>query len=159
MCDYIHFYLSKGRENDDQPCTFPEVFLTLGAPGDKFVIPLSPVPGRSLFLNLNLVPKEDVTSCTSPKNVYSEASSNPAVNNITHPVSSYPHEQEKQLTSPISPDEDYFSLIEKVHTAQLQKVMAKGRQKWKRDCGKGREKGNQGKGKGDGQKDKKDGGK
>ena len=46
----------------DQPCTFPEVFLTLGAPGDNLVIPLSPAPGRPLSFNLNLVPKEGVTS-------------------------------------------------------------------------------------------------
>lgn len=62
------------------------------------------------------------------------------------------------MTSPISLDEDYFSLIEKVHTAQLHKVMAKGGQKLKADGGKGREKASQGKGKGSGQKDKKDGG-
>lgn len=62
------------------------------------------------------------------------------------------------MTSPISPDEDYFSLIEKVHTYQLQKGMAQGGQKWKGDPGKGREKAEQGKGKGGRKKDKKDGG-
>lgn len=47
------------------------------------------------------------------------------------------------MASPISPDEDCFSLIEKVHTAQLQKGVVKGEQR---------------KGKGGGKKDKKDGG-
>lgn len=47
------------------------------------------------------------------------------------------------MTRSISPDDDCFSLIEKVHTAQLQK---------------GKEKAEQGKGKGGGKKDKKDGG-
>lgn len=47
----------------------------------------------------------------------------------------------KRTTSPISLDEDYFSLIERVHTAHVQKA----------EQGKG-------KGKGAGKKDKKDGG-
>lgn len=129
------------------------------------MIPLSPVPGRSLFLNLNLVPKEDVKSrqgspsCASPRKICLRASApNPTVTNKAHPVTSYPHEQGKLVTSPISPNEDYFSLIEKVHTAQLQKAMGQDGQKWKGDCGKGREKTKQGKGKGGGKKDRKDGG-
>lgn len=129
------------------------------------MIPLSPVPGRSLFLNLNLVPKEDVNSrhCSPshahPGRVCSRTSSpNRAVTNKTRPVTSNPHEQGKLVTSPVSPDEDYFSLIEKVHTAQIKKAMAKGGEKWKGDCGTGKEKAKRGKGKGDGKKDRKDGG-
>ncbi|KAM7387145.1 hypothetical protein PAMA_009658 [Pampus argenteus] len=131
----MSFTPQQGHKNADQSCTFPEVFLTLGAPGDNLVIPLSPASGRPLSFNLNLVPKEDVTSrrCSSnhgsPKKARSRSSS------------------PSPITSHISPDDDCFSLIEKVHTAQLQKGMAE--QKWKGDPGKG---------KGGGKKDKKDGG-
>ncbi len=114
------------------------------------MIPLSPVPGRPLSLNLNLVPKEDVRSrhCSpsraSPRKAHSRPSSpSPGA------TSNCQHEGVKLVKSHISPDEDCFSLIEKVHTAQLQKGMAQGGQKWK---------GEQGKGKGGGKKDKKDGG-
>ena len=124
----------------DQPCTFPEVFLTLGAPGDNLVIPLSPVRGRPVSFNLNLVPKEDAKSrpCSpsraSPSRGHSRPSSpNPGATS--------------ELA--ISPDDDCFSLIEKVHTAHLQKGIAKGGQKCK---------GEQGKGKGVGKKERKDGG-
>lgn len=129
----------------DQPCTFPEVYLTLGAPGDNLMIPLSPVPGRPLSLNLNLVPKDARSrhcspSRASPRKAHSRpASPNPGATSKAHAETSCP--------SPISPDEDCFSLIEKVHTAQLQKGMAQGGQQWK---------GEQGKGKGAGKKDKKD---
>ncbi|KAI4822860.1 hypothetical protein KUCAC02_008385 [Chaenocephalus aceratus] len=127
------------HNNMDQPCTFPEVFLTLRAPGDNLVIPLSPAPGRSLSFNLNLVPKEDVqyehcSSChASPRRAYSR------------PSSPNPHEQ-RSMASPLSPDENCFSRIEKVHTAQLQKGMARGGQKCKGEPAKGREKADQGKG-------------
>lgn len=133
----------------DQPCTFPEVFLTLRAPGDNLVIPLSPAPGRSLSFNLNLVPKEDVqyehcSSChASPRRAYSR------------PSSPNPHEQ-RSMSSPLSPDENCFSRIEKVHTAQLQKGMARGGQKCKGEPAKGREKADQGKG--GGKKDRQVGG-
>ncbi|KAK5913907.1 hypothetical protein CgunFtcFv8_008391 [Champsocephalus gunnari] len=137
------------HNNMDQPCTFPEVFLTLGAPGDNLVIPLSPAPGRSLSFNLNLVPKEDVqyehcSSChASPRRAYSR------------PSSPNPHEQ-RSMASPLSPYENCFSRIEKVYTAQLQKGMARGGQKCKGDPAKGREKADQGKG--GGKKDRKIGG-
>lgn len=147
-------YLSKGQKDVDQPCTFPEVFLTLGAPGDNIVIPLSPVTDRPVSFNLNLVPKEDVKSrhCSpshaSPRKAHSRPSSpNPGATSEAHAETSCPHEQWKLVTSPISADDDCFSLIEKVHTAQLQKIQ--GGQKWK---------GEQGRGKGGGKKDKKDGG-
>ncbi len=156
---FFDSYVSKGQTNIDQPCTFPEVFLTLGAPGDNLVIPLSPVAGRPLSFNLNLVPKEDVKSRqgspshASPRKAHSRPSSpNSGATGRANPVTSCPHE-------PISPDDDCFSLIEKVHIAQLQKGMAQGGQKWKGNPGKGREKAEQGKGKGAGKRDKKDGGK
>ncbi|XP_049924797.1 uncharacterized protein LOC126405214 isoform X1 [Epinephelus moara] len=139
------------QKNIGQHCTFPEVFLTLGAPGDNLVIPLSPGAGRPVSFNLNLVPKEEVRSrhCSpshaSPRKKHSR------------PSSPNPNDQ-GSMASPITPDEDCFSLIEKVHTAQLQKGMAQGGQKWKGDAGKGKEKAEQGKGKGGGKKDKKDSG-
>lgn len=134
----------------DQPCTFPEVFLALGAPGDNLLIPLSPVSDRPLTFNLNLVPKKDVkskhciSSHASPRWAHSRPSSpNPGATSEAHPETSCLHEQRTPMASPISPDEDCFSLIEKVHTAQLQKGVVKGEQR---------------KGKGVGKKDKKDGG-
>ena len=160
QCVYLHWllfdsYLSKGHKTLDT-CTFPEVFLTLGAPGDNLVIPLSPLPGRPLSVNLNLVPKEDAKSRHSspshgsPRKGCSRPSSpNPRPTRETHPETSCPHELGKLASSPISPDEDCFSLIERVHTAQLQKGMAQGEHKCK---------GEQGKGKGGGKKDKKNGG-
>ncbi|KAE8283322.1 Syntaxin-binding protein 2 Protein unc-18-like protein 2 [Larimichthys crocea] len=148
------FTPQQGQKDVDQPCTFPEVFLTLGAPGDNIVIPLSPVTDRPVSFNLNLVPKEDVKSrhCSpshaSPRKAHSRPSSpNPGATSEAHAETSCPHEQWKLVTSPISADDDCFSLIEKVHTAQLQKIQ--GGQKWK---------GEQGRGKGGGKKDKKDGG-
>ncbi|XP_029015741.1 uncharacterized protein LOC114860979 [Betta splendens] len=156
----MSFTPQRGQENVDQPCTFPEVFLTLGAPGDNLVIPLSPAPGRSLFLDLNLVPKEDGNSrqsSPSPRKSCSKASSSDTT--ITHNAeTSCPPNQRKPMTSPISPDEDYFSLIERVHTTQLQKALGQAGQKWMCGCVKGREKTKQAKGKGGGKKDRKDGG-
>ncbi|KAI3359184.1 hypothetical protein L3Q82_002709 [Scortum barcoo] len=147
-----------GLGNIDQPCAFPEVFLTLGAPGDNVVIPLSPVPGRPVSLNLNLVPKENVRSrsCSpshaSPRKAHSRPSSpNSEATSKANPATSGPHE-------PISPDDDCFSLIEKVHLAHLQAGMAQGGQKLKGDPGKVRAKTEHGKGKGVGKKDKKNGG-
>ncbi|CAK6978330.1 uncharacterized protein LOC121884410 [Scomber scombrus] len=151
----MSFTPRQGHKRFDQPCTFPEVFLTLGAPGDNFVIPLSPAPDRPLSFNLNLVPKEDIKSSQySP----SHASPRKAHSRPSSPNQGATNEQGKLVTRSISPDDDCFSLIEKVHTAQLQKGMAQGEQKWKGDPGKGREKAEQGKGKGGGKKDKKDGG-
>ncbi|XP_020496541.3 uncharacterized protein [Labrus bergylta] len=83
----MSFTPQQGQRKIIQPCTFPEVFLTLGAPGDNLVIPLSPEPGRRLSLNLNLVPKDDVwsrpssPSHASPRKVCSRPSSpNPGAN-------------------------------------------------------------------------------
>ncbi|XP_035035710.1 uncharacterized protein LOC118122894 isoform X2 [Hippoglossus stenolepis] len=154
----MSFTPQQGQENAVQQYTFPEVFLTLGAPGDTFVIPLSPGLGRPLSFNLNLVPKDDVQSRhgspshASPRKARSRPSSpNPSATSKAHPVTSSPH---------ISPDDDCFSLIEKVHTAQLQRAMAEGGQSYKGDTGRGRDKTGEGKGKGkgEGKKDRKDGG-
>ncbi|XP_040045789.2 uncharacterized protein LOC120827174 isoform X5 [Gasterosteus aculeatus] len=148
----MSFTPEQGQKNSNQPYTFPEVFLTLGAPGDNLVIPLSPKPGRPRSFNLNLIPKEDLktrrcsASHASPQKAYSSLSS--------------PNRHEQgTMTSPISPDEDCFSLIEKVHTAQLQKALTQGGHKSKGDPGKGGEKAMQGKGKWVGKKDKDSGNK
>ncbi|AWP19087.1 putative G-protein-signaling modulator 2-like [Scophthalmus maximus] len=149
----MNFTPQQGQENAE-PLTFPEVFLTLGAPGDNFVIPLSPGPGRPLSLNLNLVPKDYVKSGhrspsrASPRKARSRPSSpNPGATSKAHPV--WQCERGELVTFPISPDEDCFSLIEKIHTAHLQKGMAQGGQKCKGDPGKGQ---------GVGKRDRKDGG-
>ncbi|XP_029913293.1 sialidase [Myripristis murdjan] len=138
----MSFSPQQGKKTDDKPPAFPEVFLTLGAPGENLVVPLTPTPGRPLSLNLNLIPKDDGNSrlCSpshgSPRKAHSRPSSpNARANN------KFPNEDRKRTTSPISLDEDYFSLIERVHTAHVQKA----------EQGKG-------KGKGAGKKDKKDGG-
>ncbi|XP_069380658.1 uncharacterized protein [Paralichthys olivaceus] len=152
----MSFTPQQGQEDAVQTCTFPEVFLTLGAPGDNFVIPLSPGSGRPLSFNLNLVPKDDVKSrhCSpsraSPRKARSRSSSpNLGATSKAHPVTPSPN---------ISPDDDCFSLIEKVHMAQLQRGMAEGGHRYKGDPGKGRDKTGEGKGKGEGKKDRKDGG-
>ncbi|KAF0032832.1 hypothetical protein F2P81_015122 [Scophthalmus maximus] len=149
----MNFTPQQGQENAE-PLTFPEVFLTLGAPGDNFVIPLSPGPGRPLSLNLNLVPKDHVKSGhrspsrASPRKARSRPSSpNPGATSKAHPV--WQCERGELVTFPISPNEDCFSLIEKIHTAHLQKGMAQGGQKCKGDPGKGQ---------GVGKRDRKDGG-
>ncbi|XP_068192729.1 uncharacterized protein [Antennarius striatus] len=148
----MSFTPQQGDKKMDLPCGFPEVFLTLGAPGDNLVIPLSPAPGRPLSLNLNLVPKENVKSrqhspsCASPRKP--SPSSNPGATSEAHPESLCLREQRK-LSSTLSPHEDCCSLVEKVHTAQLLKTVAQDGQKWKEE---------QGKGKGGGKKDKKNSG-
>ncbi|XP_070704765.1 uncharacterized protein [Pempheris klunzingeri] len=142
----MSFTPPQGQKHIDLP--FPEVFLTLGAPGENFVIPLSPTPDRPLSFNLNLVPKEDTDCSPSPRKAHSRPSSpNPGDTSRAHPETSYPHDQGDLVVNPVSPDDDCFSLIEKVHTAQLQRAMLQG-QKCKE----------QGKGKKALKKDKKDGG-
>nr|XP_061838035.1 uncharacterized protein LOC133620489 isoform X1 [Nerophis lumbriciformis] len=124
----MSFTPQMGHKNLNQQCTFPEVYLTLGAPGDNIVIPLSPKPGRPVCLNLNLVPKEDIKSThSSPRKPGSRPSSpQPKAAQNTHPGNSDSLEQARSATSPISPQEDCFSLIEKVHTAHLQMGTTQG---------------------------------
>ncbi|XP_061905903.1 uncharacterized protein LOC133651795 isoform X2 [Entelurus aequoreus] len=124
----MSFTPQMGHRNLNQQCTFPEVYLTLGAPGDNIVIPLSPKPGRPVCLNLNLVPKEDIKSThSSPRKPGSRPSSpQPKAAHNAHPGHSDSLEQGRSATSPISPQEDCFSLIEKVHTAHLQMGTTQG---------------------------------
>lgn len=123
----------------------PEIFLTLGAPGDNIRIPLTPVFGRPLSIDLNLIPKKHVKSrhCSS-----SHASPRKS---HSRPSSPYRGTSTKPVTLAISPDEDCFSLINKIHTAQLLKGMTQGGQNTKEE----KEKTEQRKGKGTGKKDKK----
>ncbi|CAG5897917.1 unnamed protein product [Menidia menidia] len=124
-----------GQKHDYQ---IPEVFLTIGAPGENVVIPLSPVFGRPLSLDLNLVPKKEGKGrhlsprCASPRKSPSRPSSP-----FRGPNTKAQFEQGKVMSCQISPDEDCFSLIEKVHTAQLHKG-DQGGQKCKADPGKGK---------------------
>ncbi|XP_010890824.2 uncharacterized protein LOC105023376 isoform X1 [Esox lucius] len=250
------------KANNQLPCSFPEMVLTLGPPGETVVVPLTHSPGKPFSLNFNLVPKEDFlsgpsrhqasyrlaksrnsspklvggsrdphsrpTTCnpaggsrdpqsrhsspkptrrsrdprsrhsspkasggsgdprprhSSPKptggsrDPHSRHSSPKPTLGSREPCSraTSPHSKAYRdpylrplppnkipqkrrspsrappVTSPISPEEDYFSLIRRVHTAQLQKGL-----RMVREFGRG-----QGKcqGKGGGGKDRKDGGK
>ncbi|XP_028310712.1 uncharacterized protein LOC114468176 isoform X2 [Gouania willdenowi] len=118
----------------NHPVTYPEVFLTFGAPGDKLVIPLSPLPNRPLSLDLSLIPKKEVQSRhASPRKAHSKPPS-PYITS-SHPPASCSNEQEMILTSTITPEEDRFSFIQRVHTTPLQKMSG---QKSKGDHGKGK---------------------
>lgn len=147
----------QGLKNDFQ---VPEVFLTLGAPGDNVIIPLSPVFGRPLSLDLNLVPKKDANSrhCSpshaSPRKAHSRPSS--PYRDETHLVTSCSDDKGKLLTHSASPVEDCSSSSnEKIlHSTQPQKGNSHG-EKCKGFLGKVKEKTEQGKGKGAGKKDKK----
>lgn len=136
-------YLLQDKKTIEQPCAHPEVFLTLGAPGDKLVIPLSPAPGRPLSLNLNLIPKDDIKSkhCSSnrasPKKANSRSSSpNPATHKALKETSCM-HEEKGPAASSTSPKQNSFSLIDKARGGQKLKVEKR-------------------KGKGGGKKEKKD---
>ncbi|KAG7263632.1 hypothetical protein CRUP_012867 [Coryphaenoides rupestris] len=110
---------AQGRKNDNLPCDFPEVFLTLGPPGEKITVPLSPAPGRPLSLNLNLVPKETADprlaspSHASPRKARSRPSTpNLGLKHKSKAPGSHQNEPRKAVNA-ITPDDDYFSLIEK----------------------------------------------
>ncbi|CAM4342661.1 unnamed protein product [Leuciscus chuanchicus] len=92
---------------NNQPCTFPEVFLTIGQPGETIVLPLSPRPGRPISLNVN-PPKNHRSRSPSPHR-------SPAKQTRSRPSTPHPGD----TASSISPHEDYFSLIQRVHSAQL----------------------------------------
>lgn len=123
----------KDKTTIDQPCRYPEVFLTFGAPGDKLVIPLCPAAGRPLSLNLNLVPKEDVKSmhcsvnCASPRKVHSRSSSpNPAASKA-HKETSCIHDQKGSVAHPMSSKENSFSLTDKARGGQNIKLEQKNK--------------------------------
>ncbi|XP_029692757.1 uncharacterized protein isoform X2 [Takifugu rubripes] len=124
----MSFTTPQDKKTIEQPYAHPEVFLTLGAPGDKLVIPLSPAPGRPLSLNLNLVPKDNVKSkhCSSnrvsPKKANSRSSSpNPATHKALKETSRM-HEEKGSAAYSTSPKENSFSLIDKARGGQKLKV-------------------------------------
>ncbi|XP_016103666.1 uncharacterized protein [Sinocyclocheilus grahami] len=119
---------------NNQPCPFPEVFLTIGQPGEAIVIPLSPRPGRPLTLNVN--PHRQNRS-RSP-------------DNQGHSRPSSPHPGD--MASPMGPYEDYFSLKQRVHTTQLQQNNVRDRAEPNKEAKKV-------KGKSSGKKEKKEGSK
>lgn len=152
--------LENEQKNANEPDAFPDVYLTLGAPGDNLVIPLSTVCGRPLSFDLNLVMKEDVKfrhrspSHSSPrKNNSRLPSPNKGATGKAHPTCS--HEQGNLVTSHNSADVN-SSPTEKTH---LEKGMAQEGQKGKGELGKVREKAQHGKGKGAVKKDMKKSGK
>lgn len=110
-------------------CALPEVFLTLGPPGESIRVPLSPVPSRPSSLAL------------SPGQSPHPSGASPKLTNSRDPRPKPTSPCRPSLqSSPISPDDDYFSLIQRVHTTQIQKATGRG------ETGKG-------KGKGDGRKE------
>lgn len=130
MClNFLSSTLPKGHQNMQHLGPFPEVFLTVGAPGENLVIPLSPVPGRPLSLNLNLVPKEGAT-CSSNRASPTRACSKPSTPN--------------KKAGNMAREEDCFSVIEKVHTAQLQRKTTPGQRQKKGKVGAKKDKKNSG---------------
>ncbi|XP_054891182.1 uncharacterized protein LOC129363236 [Poeciliopsis prolifica] len=136
-----------GMKNDYQ---VPEVFLTLGAPGENVVIPLSPVFGRPLSLDLNLVPKKDVKSrhnsprTGSPRKVNSRPSS--PYREQGHPVTIGPNQKDKLLTCSVSPNKECFFMKKNINPAQMHTGTDLGREKCQGIHKKGRERVEQGKG-------------
>ncbi|CAL8303425.1 unnamed protein product [Merluccius merluccius] len=157
----------QGRKNNDKPCEFPEVFLTLGPPGEKIIVPLSPSPGRPL--SLSLIPKETgdprlaSPNHASPRRAHSRPSSpNLGACHKHKPQAKGSHQNEQRKpVNTISPDEDYFSLIERVHSAHLEMGPGQRGDKGRGGAAQGKRKADQGKvgDKGNGRKDKKDCGK
>ncbi|XP_077590898.1 uncharacterized protein LOC144208761 [Stigmatopora nigra] len=107
----LSFTPQMGHKHLNGPCTFPEVFLTLGAPGENLMIPLSPRPGRPVSWNLNLVPKEDDDSPrrSRPSSPQPKTARKPQCGNSP-----------RRAGLAITPEDDCFSLIEKVHATRLQ---------------------------------------
>ncbi|XP_007572421.2 sialidase-like isoform X1 [Poecilia formosa] len=136
-----------GIKNDYQ---VPEVFLTLGAPGDNVVIPLSPVFGRPPSLDLNLVPKKDAKSrhnsprMASPRKAHSRPSS--PYREEERPITAGPNQKEKLLTCSVSPNKECFFMKKNIHSAQMHKGTDLGREKCQGVHKKGRERVEQGKG-------------
>ncbi|XP_043091424.1 uncharacterized protein LOC122341842 [Puntigrus tetrazona] len=125
---------------NNQPCPFPEIFLTIGQPGEAIVIPLSPRPGRPLSLNVN-PPGQHRSRSASPHR-------SPASQGHSRPSSPHPGD----LASPMGPYEDYISLNQRVHATQPQQNNVRGRAEPSKEVKKG-------KGKSSGKKEKKEGSK
>lgn len=111
---------------NNQPCPFPEIFLTIGQPGEAIVIPLNSRPGRPLSLNVN-----------------------PPGQHRSRPAS--PH---RDMASPMGPYEDYISLNQRVHTNQLQQNNVRDRAEPNKEAKIGKGKSNGKKEKKEGSKEK-----
>ncbi|XP_051569765.1 uncharacterized protein LOC127450074 [Myxocyprinus asiaticus] len=122
---------------DNQPCQFPEVFLTIGQAGEAIALPLCPRPGRLASFNVNPPRKHRSRSASPHRSPARQGRSRPSSPNSG------------DATSQISPYEDYFSLIQKVHTTQLQQSNGRDRGETSKEARKG-------KGKSGGKKEKKD---
>lgn len=122
------FRLFQGSKSDSQQGSYPEIFLTVGPPGgEAFVLPLTPtVCGPT---SLKATPQSRRHHSPSPHRAHART---------THSRSSSPNPAPQPC--PISTDEDYFTLIQRVHTAQLQQGNTAERRR----------------GKGDGRREKKD---
>ncbi|XP_052406314.1 serine/arginine repetitive matrix protein 1 isoform X2 [Carassius gibelio] len=122
---------------NNQPCPYPEIFLTVGQQGEAIVIPLSPTPGRPLSLNVN-PPGQHCSRSASPHR-------SPARQG--HSRSSSPHPG--NTASPMGPYEDYISLNQRVYSTQNN---VRDRAELNKEAKKG-------KGKSGGKKEKKEGSK
>ncbi|XP_051987762.1 uncharacterized protein LOC127647526 [Xyrauchen texanus] len=122
---------------DNQPCQFPEVFLTIEQAGKAIALPLCLKPGRLASLNVNPPRKHRSRSASPHRSPARQGRSRPSCPNSG------------DTTSQISPYEDYFSLIQKVHTTQLQQSNGRDRGETSKEARKG-------KGKSGGRKEKKD---
>ncbi|XP_059389897.1 uncharacterized protein LOC132123258 isoform X2 [Carassius carassius] len=122
---------------DNQPCPYPEIFLTVGQQGEAIVIPLSPTPGRPLSLNVN-PPGQHCSRSASPHR-------SPARQGHSRPSSPHPG----NTASLMGPYEDYISLNQRVYTTQNN---VRDRAELNKEAKKG-------KGKSGGKKEKKEGSK
>lgn len=98
------------------------------------MFPLNPKPGRPVSFNIN-PPKNHSRSASPHRSPARQERSSPNRVNVTTPINSH---------------EDYFSLIQRVHTAQLQQNNGQERGDMNRETKKG-------KGKNGGRKEKKEG--
>ncbi|KAL7883658.1 hypothetical protein SRHO_G00013160 [Serrasalmus rhombeus] len=127
---------SKGDITDNQKGSYPDVFLKIGPPGgESFVLPLTPMVCEPISLGMTPRSRRHHSRPSSPRRAHTRT---------TQPRPSSPNPSPQPC--PISPDEDYFSLIQKVHTAQLQQGSTTEKS---REAGKGR-------GKGDGRRERND---
>ncbi|XP_049332174.1 uncharacterized protein LOC103046674 isoform X2 [Astyanax mexicanus] len=126
----------KQSNSDGQQSSSPDVFLTIGTPaGKNFLLPLTPMVCGPPSLETTPRPRRHRSRSSSPYRAHGRTS---------HPRPSSP--RPAPHPPPIGTDEDYFSLIHRVHTAQLQQGNAAEKS---REPGKGRERG-------DGRRERKD---
>ncbi|XP_073801155.1 uncharacterized protein isoform X2 [Danio rerio] len=131
------------HDANNQPYVYPEVFLTIGQAGETMVLPLSPRPGRPMSLSVN-PPRNHRSRSSSPNR-------SPGRQGRSRPSSPHPGD----TVNLIGPYEDYFSLIQRVHGAQLQQADGRDRATEAKESKETRK----GKGKSSAKKEKKEGSK